>query len=113
MLTCPAFAWQSPVQTTAIQQYGKTAPYVDLPLAQMKKSIHELNGIKPDDTPGQLELILRKTGEAISMQLPRVPNLISREDVAEEAPPQGQGAVNAVGTKTVGAIGGVGMLTQA
>jgi hypothetical protein len=113
MLTCSAFAWQSPVQTTAMQQYGKTAPYVDLPVAQMKKSIRELNGIKPDDTPGQLELILQKTGEAIGLQLPRVPNLICREDVAEEAAPQAQGAVNPVGTKTVGVIGGVGMLTQA
>jgi hypothetical protein len=113
MLNCSAFAWQSPVQSTAIQQYGKTAPYVDLPLAQMKKSIRELNGIKPDDTPGQLELILEKTGEAIATQLPRVPNLICREDVAEEATPQAQGAVNPVGTKTVGVIGGVGMLTQA
>jgi hypothetical protein len=94
-----------------MQQYGKTAPYVDLPLAQMKKSIRELNGIKPDDTPGQSELILQKTGEAIATQLPRVPNLICREDVAEEATPQAQGA-GQVGTKTVGVIGGFGMLTQ-
>jgi hypothetical protein len=78
MLTCSASAWQSPVQTKAMQQYGKTAPYVDLPVAQMKKSIRELNGIKPDDTPIQLELILEKTGEAIGLQLPRVPNLTSR-----------------------------------
>jgi hypothetical protein len=113
-LTCSAFAGQSPVQATAVQQYGKTAPYVNLPLAQMKKSIRELNGVKPDDTPGQLKLILTKTGEAIGLQLPRVPNLICREDVAEEAAPQARGAdgVNQVATKTVGAIGGVGMLAQ-
>jgi hypothetical protein len=97
-----------------MQQYEKTAPYVDLPLAQMKKSIRELNGIKADDTPGRVELILEKTGEAIALQLPRVPNLICREDVAEEAAPQGGGAdgVSQVGTKTVGVIGGIGMLTQ-
>ena len=97
-----------------MQQYGKTAPYVDLPLSQIKKSIRELNGIKPDETPGQLELILEKTGRSIALQLPRVPNLICREDVAEEATPQARGSdgVTQVGTKTVGVIGGIGILTQ-
>jgi hypothetical protein len=72
----------------AMQQYVKSAPYVDLPLSELKKAIRDLNGIKPDSTPGQLELVLEKTGEAIALQLPRVPNLICREDVADEAPPQ-------------------------
>jgi hypothetical protein len=89
MLPYSAFAWQStPAQTMAMQQYVKTAPYVDLPLPQLKKAIRDLNGIKPDSTPGQLEVILEKTGEAITLQLPRVPNLICREDVADEAPPK-------------------------
>jgi hypothetical protein len=95
MLPYSAFAWQSTTaQTMAMQQYAKTAPYVDLPLPELKKNIRDLNGIKPDSTPhgkpgqaGQLELILNKTGEAITLQLPRVPNLICREDVADETPP--------------------------
>jgi hypothetical protein len=95
MLPYSAFAWQSTTaQTMAMQQYAKTAPYVDLPLPELKKNIRDLNGIKPDSTPhgkpgqaGQLELILSKTGEAITLQLPRVPNLICREDVADETPP--------------------------
>jgi hypothetical protein len=105
----------------AMQQYGKTAPYVDLPLAQMKKSIRELNGIKPDDTPhgkpgqaGQLELILEKTGEAIALQLPRVPNLICREDVAEEASAKAGNSdgMTQLAGRTTGSIGGHGILTQ-
>ncbi len=71
-----------------MQEYGRIAPYVDLPLPELKKTIRDLNGIKPDDRPGQLQLILEKTGDAITLQLPRVPNLICREDVADEAPPK-------------------------
>jgi hypothetical protein len=115
MLPCPAFAWQAaPAQTKSVQQYGQTAPYVDLPLSQLKKSVRELNGIKPDDTPGQLQLILEKTGDAIAMQLPRVPNLICREDVADEAPPKQDGSdgMSQMPAKVIGVIPGRGMLTQ-
>jgi hypothetical protein len=101
-------------QTRSIQEYGKTAPYVDLPLSQLRKSISELNGIKPDDTPGQLELILAKTGAAIELQLPRVPNLICREDVADEAPPKQESSdgMSQMSAKVIGVIPGRGMLTQ-
>ena len=115
ILPCPAFAWQSTLAPpSAIQQYGKTAPYVDLPLPELKKAITDLNGIKPDSTPGQLELILAKTGEAIGSQLPRVPNLICREAVADEAPPKQESSdgMSQVTTRVVGAIPGRGMLTQ-
>jgi hypothetical protein len=115
MLPYSAFAWQStPAQTWAMQQYVKTAPYVDLPLSELKKAIRDLNGIKPDTTPGQLELILNKTGEAITLQLPRVPNLICREDVADEAPPKLESAdgLSQVNARVVGAVPGRGILTQ-
>ena len=70
---------------------------MDLPLPELKKAIRDLNGIKPDSTPGQLELILKKTGAAITSQLPRVPNLICREDVADEAPPKQESRWNVPG----------------
>ena len=115
MLPCSAFAWQStPAQTMAMRQYGETAPYVDLPLPQLKKAIRDLNGIKPDSTPGQLELILKKTGEAITSQLPRVPNLICREDVADEAPPklESSDGMSQATARSVGVLPGRGVLTQ-
>jgi hypothetical protein len=115
MLPCSAFAWQStPAQTMAMQQYVKSAPYVDLPLSELKKAIRDLNGIKPDSTPGQLELVLEKTGEAIALQLPRVPNLICREDVADEAPPKQESAdgLSQVNARVVGVTPGRGSLTQ-
>jgi hypothetical protein len=95
-------------------EYGKTAPYVDLPLSQLKKSIRELNGIKPGDPPEQLELVLAKTGEAIALQLPRVPNLICREDVADEAPPKQESSdgMSQMSAKVIGVIPSRGMLTQ-
>jgi hypothetical protein len=105
---------ETPAQTMAMQQYGKTAPYVDLPLPQLKKAIRDLNGIKPDSTPEQLERILDKTGEAIALQLPRVPNLICREDVADEAPPKQESSdgMSQVTARVVGVIPGRGNLTQ-
>jgi hypothetical protein len=115
MLTCSSFARHgTAAQTMSMPEYAKTAPYVDLPLPQLKKSIRELNGIKPDDAPGQLELILAKTGAAIGLQLPRVPNLICREDVADEAPPklESSDGMSSMSAKVVGLIPGRGMLTQ-
>jgi hypothetical protein len=115
MLPYSAFAWQSTsAQTMAMQQYLTTAPYVDLPLSQLKKDIRDLNGVKPDSTPGELELILEKTGEAITLQLPRVPNLICREDVADEAPPKQESSdgMSQATARVVGVIPGRGILTQ-
>jgi hypothetical protein len=115
MLPHSASAWQStPAQTMAMQQYVMTAPYVDLPLPQLKKTIRDLNGIKPDSTPGQLELVLEKTGEAITLQLPRVPNLICREDVADEAPPKQETSdgMSQTTARVVGLVPGRGVLTQ-
>jgi hypothetical protein len=60
-----------------MQQYLTTAPYVDLPLPQLKKAIRDLNGIKPDSTPGQLDLIIEKTGEAITRSCRACPILFA------------------------------------
>jgi hypothetical protein len=72
----------------AMQQYERTAAYIDLPIPQLTKTVKELNGLKPQPDPGQLDTILQQTGEAINEQLPRVPNLLCREEIAEETKPQ-------------------------
>ncbi|HEY0163226.1 MAG TPA: hypothetical protein VGB69_11150 [Edaphobacter sp.] len=78
----------TPAQAIAMQQYLRTTPYIDLPPAQLIKSVKELNGLKlePEDA-AQLDTILQNTGETISAQLPRVPNLLCREEIAEETQP--------------------------
>lgn len=71
-----------------MQQYERTTPYVDLPIPQLTKAVKELNGLKIKEDSDQLDSILQKTGEAINAQLPRVPNLLCREEIADETKPQ-------------------------
>lgn len=77
----------TPAQAIALQQYAKTTPYIDLPIPQLLKTVKELNGLKTQSDTDQLQSILQKTGEAINAQLPRVPNLLCREEIAEETKP--------------------------
>jgi len=84
-----AFAQQTtPAQAIAMQQYERTTPYIDLPVPQLIKAVRELNGLKTQPDSDQLEPLLQKTGETIHAQLPRVPNLLCREEIAEETEPQ-------------------------
>jgi hypothetical protein len=78
----------TPAQAMAMHQYERTTPYIDLPTAQLTKTVKELNGLKTEPDSGQLDTILQSTGEGINAQLPRVPNLLCREEVAEETKPQ-------------------------
>lgn len=79
----------TPAQAIALQQYARTAPYTDIPIPQLTKSVKELSGLKPQSDSSQLQSVLQKTGEAINAQLPRVPNLLCREEIAEETQPAG------------------------
>ena len=54
--------------------------------ATLKLKIKELDGLKPDGNQEQLAAILNKAGAVIVAQMPRVPNLIAREEVAQEQP---------------------------
>jgi len=78
----------TPAQAIAMQQYAKATPYIDLPIPQLTKAVKELNGLKPQEDSSQLDSVLQKTGEALNAQLPRVPNLLCREEIAEETKPQ-------------------------
>jgi hypothetical protein len=74
---------------------AQVPPYVDEPIEQLKKMVPDLSRVKPDSaqdpaesgaaapSPNETELILSKTGEVIAVQLHRLPNLISKEEIRQ------------------------------
>lgn len=56
-------------------------PYLKLPIQRLKAVVPGLGGIKYDDSQEQLPLILNRVAKQIANELPRLPDLISREDV--------------------------------
>ena len=55
--------------------------YLNFPIQRLKSVVPELNGIKYDDRQEQLPVILNRVAKHIADVLPRLPDLISREDV--------------------------------
>jgi hypothetical protein len=68
-----------------VSLYADAKPYMDDP-ATLKLKIKGLDGLKPEGSREDLSAILSKTGAAIVAQLPRVPNLIALEEIAQEQP---------------------------
>ena len=68
-----------------ISLYADAQPYKDDPIATMKLKVPQLDGLKADASQAELPAILNKTGEVIVAQMPRVPNLIAQEEIAQEA----------------------------
>ncbi len=68
-----------------VRLYGDAQPYKDDPIATMKLKVPQLDGLKADVSQAELPTILNKTGAVIVAQMPRVPNLIAQEEVAQEA----------------------------
>ncbi len=64
--------------------YADAKPYKDDPLPLLKTKVSELVGLKADGSEVVLATILSKAGEVIVAQMPRVPNLIAEEDIAQE-----------------------------
>ena len=63
--------------------YASAHPYIDDSLPVLKKTLHELNGLKPAQDQGQLKDILAKTGAKADELLHEVPDVISDERVSE------------------------------
>jgi VWFA-related protein len=61
--------------------YAKLATYLDDPLQSLKMAVPTLDGLKYDASQEQLPAILTRLGQAIDNALPRLPDLVSREDV--------------------------------
>jgi len=69
-------------QTMAI--YGQVSPYLDLPTKKLQHQIDDLDGLKIDEDQGELDSLLQHISETVSAQMPRIPNLVAREDIALE-----------------------------
>ncbi len=67
----------------------EAAPYLNLPIERLKAVVPALGGIKYDDRQEQLPVILNRVAKHIADVLPRLPDLISREDVYHsQSPPE-------------------------
>lgn len=65
----------------AMAMYGGAKPYIDDPLPKLRREIDELGGLKMDEDQDELPEILERVSETVTTQLPRVPNLVAREDI--------------------------------
>lgn len=61
---------------------GAGAAYLRLPVGKIRDDVPELRGLKPEKD-GDAEAILRQTGAALSGMIPRVPNLLAEEELAQ------------------------------
>lgn len=62
-------------------QQTSGATYVDDALPKLQKAVPELASLKPDANQEDLPYILNSVAEAIADFVPRLPNLVSREEV--------------------------------
>jgi hypothetical protein len=73
----------SPHGTTSSTKLGaqEATTYFEFPIQKLKAVVPALSGIKYDDSQEQLPVILNHVAKQIADVLPRLPDLISREDV--------------------------------
>jgi len=60
---------------------GDTASYLEYPLLRLKKAVPALDGLRPDSNQENLPRILDAMAERIADIVPRLPDLISQEEV--------------------------------
>ncbi len=60
---------------------GQTSSYFDFPIQKLRHAVPELDGIEYDPSQEQLPSILDHVAKTIADLLPRLPDLISREEV--------------------------------
>ena len=97
---------------------GHVASYLNDSFPQLKGYVPTLKGLKFEEHPAadESEKILEETGVAITAIMPRVPNLIAREELSQAAMalPYMLGSVNAAGPPmTRGGRGGMPMSSSA
>ena len=72
------------IHRQAIAIYGPAKPYLDLPVKRLQHQIDDLDGLKVDEDQTELDALLQHVSETVSAQMPRIPNLAAREDIALE-----------------------------
>jgi hypothetical protein len=73
--------------------YGDTHPYIDEPLPELRKAVHELGGLKPAAAEEEPSELLAKVGAKADELLKKVPDLISDESVSQTQRPVSQGTI--------------------
>jgi hypothetical protein len=68
---------------TEAKLYAGALPYMDEPLSELRKTVHELAGLTPASGQGQLPDLLARTGAKADELLRKLPNLISDEGVSQ------------------------------
>jgi hypothetical protein len=81
-------------KTEAEKLYAGAHPYMDEPLAELKKMAHELAGLKPGSNPDQPSDLLAKIGTKADELLRKVPDLISEEAVSQAQWPTSSGCLS-------------------
>jgi hypothetical protein len=84
---------------TAVSLYAGAQPYKDDSIGTMKLKVSQLDGVKAEASQEKLPAILDKAGAAIVAQMPRVPNLIALEEVAQEQPQSSPAMGGAIGIR--------------
>ena len=70
-----------PYSPTLHPTSAQTETYFAFPFQKLKEAVPELKGLKFDDSQERLTSILSGVGRTIANVLPRLPNLVSREDI--------------------------------
>jgi hypothetical protein len=84
--TQPLVSASSGTQVEALTEaklYADARPYMDEPVSELRKTIHELAGMTPVSSQDQLSDVLAKTGTKADELLHKLPDLISDEGVTE------------------------------
>jgi hypothetical protein len=71
------------INAEAVRLYAGAHPYMDEPLPELKKMVHELAGLKPAPSQDGFSDLLAKVGAKADELLQKVPNLISEEAVSQ------------------------------
>lgn len=72
---------RSPFSHTPRPTSGNTTSYFNLPLHQLQQAVPVLKGLQYEESQDRLPALLAGIAETIGNVLPRLPDLVSREDV--------------------------------
>jgi VWFA-related protein len=81
------------IKIDAAKSYASAHPYMDEPLPELKKVVHELAGLKPASSEEEPSDLLAKVGAKADELLQKVPDLISDEAVSQTQSAASQGMV--------------------